>query len=349
MYEYTMILQKPDNTQPMLGDSWPGNTSGTLRGGANRFDRSDMLYVGTDGEEGEEPAFLDAELAEAGYYVMRTDWTNDDAIFMMADVAHHWGGGHQQPDCLQLNLYAYGETLLPDSGSYLYYGPERAQFARTASHSTVTIDDSNQDTSPATTHCFDSTDVLSFVDGEHSGYEGVTHRRQVLFARPTGQMPAYFVVIDRITGEGTHTVDQYWHFLPAPLETDAITARTALADGPNLLVQALQTDGVTMDEVESWVSFKYTEKEPRQAIRYRAEGELPKTFVTLLVPYAGASAPKLTARAEVDGDTIRATVEGEGYTDQLHASLESTDGGRAGLRRVDGGGEQVELVVIEGR
>ena len=48
----------------------------------------------------------------------------------------------------------------------------------------------------------------------------------------------YFIVIDKVTGEGTHTADQYFHFLPAPLELDADAhlARTGLTDGPNVLV-----------------------------------------------------------------------------------------------------------------
>ena len=95
------------------------------------------------------------------------------------------------------------------------------------------------------------------MDGSHDGYENITHRRQVLFARPTLRTPAYFILIDRISGTGTHTADQYFHFLPAPLirNSDLREARTALPDGPNLLVRGLRTDGVAMEEVPSEVSF----------------------------------------------------------------------------------------------
>lgn len=359
MYEYTMFLQKPDGTQPMLGDSWPGNTSGIVTAGAERFDRPDMLYVGTRGERGREPEYLDTRLPAAGYYVMRTDWLDPQAIYCLVDVAHRWGGGHQQPDALQINLFACGKTLLPDSGSYLYYGPDRQRFALTSSHSTVTIDDANQNTSPATLHCFASTDALSFVDGSHGGYEGVTHRRQVLFARPVGEMPAYFLVIDRITGEGDHTVDQYFHFLPAPLElrAEAHEARTALSEGPNLLVRALRTDGLLTEEVESWVSFQYTRKELRPAVRYRRQGALPATFVTLLLPYPGAEPPSLTAEElPLPGAALAVRVEASGFTDVLFAAEQPVDivlpglsvRGRAGLRRTNQAGDPVELAVIEG-
>jgi len=298
MYEYTMFLQKPDGTQPMLGDSWPGDTSGSVLAGGTRFSRPDMLYVGSRGKEGVAPTYLDTALDAAGYYVMRTDWIDPRAIYLLTDIAHRWGGGHQQPDALQINLYAYGKTLLPDSGSYLYYGPERAAFARTASHSTVTVDDANQDHSAATLNARSSSDALSFVDGSHNGYPEVTHRRQVLFARPGANSPGYFVVIDRLSGEGNHVLDQYFHFLPAPLQLvpESFEARTALPEGPNLLCRALRTEGISMQQVDSWVSFVYTQKEPRPAVRYRHEGELPATFVTLLLPYPGDQTPQVAAR-----------------------------------------------------
>ena len=320
MYEYTMILQKPDGTQPMLGDSWPGNTSGTLREGAKRFGRDDMLYVASNGREGRRPDFLDAALPEAGYYVMRTDWVDDRAIYAMVDVAHHWGGGHQQPDALQINLYAYGKTLLPDSGSYLYYGPERAAFARTSSHSTVTVDGKDQNTSPARLNAFFSSGLLSVVDGEHSGYEGVTHRRQVLFVRPREGAPAYLVVVDRVTGEGDRQVDLHYHFLPGPFTcaTGPLRAQSLLPQGPNLLVIALPGGGATMSEVPSWVSYVYTKKEPRPAIRLRRAGPLPATLVTVLVPYPGSVAPDVDVRemsVQGEGAPVAVEVSGSGFRD----------------------------------
>lgn len=359
MYEYTMFLQKPDGTQPMLGDSWPADTSGTVASGGRRFSRPDMLYVGTRGKEGSPPEYLDTALPRAGYYVMRTDWLDRQAVYLLTDIAHRWGGGHQQPDALQINLYAYGKTLLPDSGSYLYYGPERAAFARTSSHSTITVDDSNQNTSAARLNCRFTSEALSFVDGSHDGYPGVTHRRQVLFPRPDGQAPPYFIIIDRLTGEGSHGLDQYFHFLPAALALDheLFEAKTALPEGPNLLVRALRTEGLGMEQVDSRVSFVYTEKEPRPAVRYRLQGPLPATFVTLLCPYPGSEAPAISARevpmpgapgfvaVQVTGPWGTDTVYcGEGPSAVQFAGVSATS--RAGLIRSGDGGAPGAVTVV---
>ena len=361
MYEYTMFLQKPDGTQPMLGDSWPDNTRRIVAEGGRRFNRPDMRYVGSSGEEGAAPDFLDTQLPAAGYYVMRTDWVDPQAIYLFTDVAHRWGGGHQQPDALQINLYAYGKTLLPDSGSYLYYGPDRKRFARTSSHSTVVIDDENQSRDAAICHCFSSADALSFVDGSHQGYEGVTHRRQVLFARPVDGIPPYFLVIDRITGEGVHTADQYFHFLPGPMELEAgkAQARTAHPGGANVLVQAVGGTDVALEEVASWVSFVYTQKQPRPAVRYRQAGALPLTFVTLILPYEGVVPPELSV-TEMASDrgagAIAVRVKGTGFQDLLFAQETRaeivlpglTATARAGLVRTHSDGKEVRKVLVEG-
>ena len=352
MYDYTMVLQKPDGTQPMLGDSWPGDTRRVLRDGAERFDRADMLYVASLGTEGTPPAQLDMALPSAGYYVMRTDWADPQGIYVFTDVAHRWGGGHQHPDALQINLYAYGKTLLPDSGSYLYYGPERKRFGSTKSHSTVTVDDENQNHNPAVLNGFARTQDLSFVDGAHMGYEGITHRRQVLFARPVAGVSPYLVVIDRITGTGVHTVDQYFHFLPAPVKQGTLEIHTVLPDGPNLLVRAVSSKGVTMEAVESEVSFVYTEKEPRPAVRYRQERELPVSFVTLLVPYPGDEMPKIVASEMALEGAIGVRVEGDGFSDVVFATdqpvavseLGVTTVARAGLIRKMKGKTDVQVI-----
>jgi len=98
-------------------------------------------------------------------------------------------------------------------------------------------------------------------------------------------------------------------------------AKTALPEGPNLLVRALRTEGLGMEQVDSWVSFVYTEREPRPAVRYRLQGPLPATFVTLLLPYPGAEAPAIAAReVPVPGaaDFVAVQVTGPWGTDTVY-------------------------------
>jgi hypothetical protein len=216
----------------------------------------------------------------------------------------------------------------------------------------VTVDDDNQNHSAAVLNCFARTQDLSFVDGAQTGYEGITHRRQVLFARPVAGVPPYLVVIDRITGTGVHAVDQYFHFLPAPVKQGTLEMHTVLPDGPNLLVRAVFAEGVAMEAVDSEVSFVYTEKEPRSAVRYRQKRELPVSFVTLLVPYPGAVVPKIVASEMALEGAIGVRVEGDGFLDVIFATdepvvvseLDIKKGVRAGLIRTHNGKTETQVI-----
>ncbi len=349
MHEYTMFLTKPDGTQPALGDSWRARPLSLLARGAKFFKRDDMLFVATEGREGKRPDYLDTQLPAAGYYVMRTAWTDDpDGVYLLLDAARVWGGWHQHYDALGIILYAYGKTLTPDAGPFSYGHPLRRVFQSTAAHSTVCVDERNQNTSPCTLHAFFSSDALSFIDASQQGYEGVTHRRQILFARPVGGRPPYFIVIDRLSGKGAHTLDAHFHLLKSKVAVDAnrMEARTTSASGANVLVRAVYRDGVEFQCGKSWIMTSYGKKTDRPDVRFRQRRTLPAVFVTLLAPFKGAAAPKLTCaligRPDPAG-AIAVEVKSASGRDVLFAALEPAEAtfrgvavaGRAGLLRWD--------------
>jgi len=106
-----------------------------------------------------------------------------------------------------------------------------------------------------------------------------------------------------------------------------------------VLVRAVATDDIAIEEVESWVSFRYTEKEPRPAVRYRYKGALPATFVTLLVPYEGVTPPSLSAAilpATDQPGTVGLRVDGGVAVDTLLAG-----DGQASLLRTGPDGREL--------
>ena len=348
MHDYTLFLTKPDGTQPDLGDSWRGRQGAILARGSEIFDRPDMAFVGSGGEKGERPAYLDTQLPETGYFVMRTSWTDDpDGLYLCFDAARHWGGWHQHFDSLGIILYAHGRTLTPDAGPFAYGSPLRAQFQGTAFHSTVTVDEGNQNTSGCRVHAVRMVDGFSFADAEHAGYEGLLHRRQILFARPEQGGGGYFVVIDRITGEGQHTLDAHFHLPPGPVVGTSNEIRTDFPEGGNLLVRGLAGGALSIET--SWIMTGYGKKADRPDVRFRRTGALPAVFVTLLVPYRGQEVPSCTARlagAATAAGTVAVEVRAGGVRDLLFAAPDTralaVDGfaglGQAGLVRRDGEG-----------
>ncbi len=360
MYEFLMYLAKPDGTEPMLGDAWPGSWAGALRTGQTNFGRQDMAWLLTNGAEGQPPADISHSFPHANYHVMRSAWLDPDARWLLFDTAP-WGGGHQQPDNLHIIVYAYGTTLLPDSGSYLYYGDGRAWHARTSSHSTLTVDDTNQNKSPGHLEAWHSDDVIDYADGWHEGYEGITSRRRVLFARPD-----YWAVLDTVaaTGEagaGEHTVDQHFQCAPGDLTVEGDAATLVSEAGPGLSITPLRAEGVSAEKLDGWVSWVYTKREPRPVLRIRREGELPVSYLTLLMPFADQPAA-ISARelplVEASPTSAAVEVRFADHTDYLFMAdevrqfrveeIDLTGRCRAGLVRVDAAGVPIACSLVDG-
>lgn len=266
---------------------------------------------------------------------------------------------HQHYDALGIILYAYGETLTPDAGPFAYGHPLRRAFQSTAAHSTVCVDERNQNTSPCTRHRFFSNDALSFIDASHEGYKGITHRRQILFVRPIDGVQPYFVVMDRLTGKGRHKADLHFHLLKSEVAVDRehMAVRTTRANGANVLITALKKDGITFECRESWIMTGYGRKTERPDVVFKQDCELPTAFVTLLVPFTGVTPPRLSCQL-TDGveaiDAIGVKVESEQIREIIFAGVgpgeEKLKGvevsGRAGLLRWDSTGDLVRQVLV---
>ncbi len=362
MHEYLMYLSKPDGTVPMLGDAWPGSVGGYLRTGRDFFGREDMRWLLSEGAEGVPPAEVSHSFPYASYHIMRSAWLDRDARWLLFDTAP-WGGGHQQPDNLQVIVYAYGATLLPDSGSYLYYGEGRAEHARTSSHSTLSVDEANQDRSPGHLECWHSEELLDYADGWHQGYPEITSRRRVLFVKRAGLKtgPSYWALLDTVSGEGEHTVDQHFQCAPGELTIDDNTATAITKAGPGLTMLPLRLEGAQMEKIEGWVSYAYTKRERRPVLRIRRQGPLPASYVTLLLPFRDEPL-RMQARelALADPSASAAAIEVafEDHTDYLlmadeqrqfevpEVSLSATC--RAGMLRVDANGQPLACALVEG-
>lgn len=365
MHEYSMFLTKPDGSQPSLGDSWGGRPLRLIQRGGEFFHRPDMVFVGTGGREGQRPNYLDTSLPAAGYYVMRTSWNDDpDGAYLLLDAAHQWGGGHQHYDALGIILYAHGRTLTPDAGPFSYGHPLRKVFQSTAAHSTLCVDETNQNTAPCALHAFQSLDGLSFIDASHAGYPDVTHRRQILFARPADGVPAYAVVIDRVTGQGRHKLDLHFHLATGETVVDPehMQVQTAFAKGGNVLVRAIQRQDMVVSNEPSWIMTGYGRKAKRPHVRFQKHRALPATFVTLLLPFKGSQAPKLEAVLIGEPDPagiISIDVRSAHGRDLLFAGVApgvTTIGpigkgkvkvaGRAGLLRLDPAGAPRRQIIV---
>ena len=297
MCEIPMKLALPDGTNPQFGDSWegkPGQYRGKFKQWADLFKREDFRFMATGGIQGKAPDDTAFALKESGFYSLRSGWDRD-AICLVLKCGPD-GGYHCQPDNGTFVLYAGGRHLMPDSGSYIYSGdPEgRAWFRQTKVHQTLTLDGRNSAYAPKLLR-WNPGKNLDVLVVENESYPGLTHRRAVLFVEKQ-----FFVIVDEAMGTATGNLDLHFQLAPGKMNVNDQTKAvgSTFESGWNVFIQAVEQPGLELEAEEGQVSFVYTKKQSRPALRYRlakdtAEG---RRFITVVIPYPARSAPGITTR-----------------------------------------------------
>jgi hypothetical protein len=317
---------------------------------AGRFWEDALWLLGTDGADAfaalrSEAPLPHAALRSSGYYVARNDWSSG-ADYLCFDCGPQAAGlrrddvpsaAHGHADCLSVVVMLGGKNVLIDPGFYCYNGdPEwEVHFRRTRAHNTVTVDGADQArhvskmawarTYDARLEGWSADGRLAWVRGTHNGYtrssDPVSHRRTA-WLRPNG----YVVLYDEICGTGSHDVEATFQFAPGTLRLD--TGRAVLDDrfelwwmsaGPLHAQMFSGGDG----PADGWMapSLGVRHAAPRLALRGTLAGGR-MVLVTLLVDRRRAICRGLDPHAR-EG-ILRATLEGEGWSDIVLASQTGT-------------------------
>ena len=303
MCEVYVKLGLPDGSSAQFGDtSSPVRWRRMLRKWADFFGRQDLLYCASGGKEGEAPEETAFALEPSGFYSMRSGWEDGATCLVLKCGAD--GGWHCQPDNGTFELFAGARRLMPDSGTYIYHGDAKAQaarawFRRTKVHQTMTLDGRDSAYAARLVQWKPGGDVDTLVV-ENGSYEGLTHRRAVLFVRKE-----FFLFVDDALGPAAGEVDLHFQLAPgAPVVSKThMSFRTSFEKGANVLVKALKQPGMSLEEEEGWVSYHYGKRSRRPGYSFRmtkGEGTKGLRFVTLVVPWEGKRPP--AAQVSVVGD-----------------------------------------------
>ena len=235
MYDYNLYAAMPNGYLAPVNDSGRSNIRRSLQQAAEFFpERTDFLWMATEGEEGARPARDSYAFPYSGYLVMRSGWDADD-LYMLFDVGP-FGYGHQHEDKLSLVTYAYGRQHVVDPGNYRYDNSKWRQHTLSAfGHNTVMVDGEGQRRRGAQSrwdyvvkeplpHTWISKPDFDYAAGifdEGYGSEKdrtVTHRRRVLFVKPVEGEAGYWVVSDLMTpsDEGVHRYEALFHLDVSP-------------------------------------------------------------------------------------------------------------------------------------
>jgi len=244
--------------------------------------------------------------SHGGYQVLRGSSEGTFASFRCGSLLDRFS----QIDMLHLDVFWRGHNVLVDGGSYLYNGPQQwhEHFCRTGSHNTVQVDDRDQMVQlrrfknvyriEARLLKFEDTDEWSFCEGEHYGFlrkpQNCVHRRSVLFVKDD-----MWIVVDRVTGSGTHKVRLQWLAGEFPYHFDKDSGSLELTTPDGLFsVSTRGADGLPLasnvacgrtEKPRGWLSRHYGHKVAVPSFVVEQMTEMPITLISIL----GAGKPEV--------------------------------------------------------
>jgi hypothetical protein len=237
--EFALYAHRPDGVIPALSDSDSDGYLDVLELAGRLFSRPDFVYVASKGKKGTPPPEKYVNFSEAGYFIQRSGWGENetafaDERFLIFDCGPLGDGGHGHYDALSIEVAAGGRPLIIDPGRFTYHEDHfnwRRRFKGTAAHNTV---------------CVDGLDQTRYYCGKPKGpiaeayllerlsapnfdvlrgcvtsplYDAV-HTRSIFFI--AGE---YWVVVDKLSGELPHDYDLRFHLAPEAMNHTVIQKR----------------------------------------------------------------------------------------------------------------------------
>ena len=316
--DFSLHVHKPDGSVPSLSDGDARGFLDLLREGAGLFGRADMLYVATQGREGTPPSERVAHFDSGGYHIVRSDWDNIDAQYLVFDCGPLGEGNHGHFDCLNFELAAHGRSLIVDPGRYTYSEAGainwRVRFRGTAVHNTVCVDGCNQTryepkpTQPGTRHAAGT--VRHKIGGPAPDAHLVEHHHSTAFDLLHGQARSheydavhdrciafvdrrYWIVSDWLRAGSEHDYTLNFQLGEhAQGHADLDTDDTVHLSTPGLLLLQPARSGQWARLQPSWVSARYGDKQAAPALQTTARAH-HVDFDTVLAPWLSGE-PRLT-------------------------------------------------------
>lgn len=300
--KFSYTVHKPDGFIPAINDGDCNSYLPLLKKAFAHYPDLHLQYVLTQGETGLPPMKRSQGFKDSGYYILRSDWSAKpytDARYLLFDCGPLGFGSHGHYDVLNIEVAAYGHSLVVDPGRYTYSENSqdnnnwRHYFKGTAAHNTVVVDGLDQipyqcgrpvDSEPAATvKHFVTATGFDFVHGQVVSHQyPVVHGRMIFFMHPE-----YWIITDLLTSEKSHSYDLYFHLASKAQDQTKIASsdQCHVISSPNLLIsqpKALDTQ-VTIEQ--GYVSPEYGIKHPAPVIRFSKQRGGTTSFHTVLYPY----------------------------------------------------------------
>lgn len=279
MLDFTAGYTRPDGLAPQIGDNDDGRFL-PLDDYAKRDSRS-HLHLFEQAGRGYVPSTGSSAFPAGGYYVMRHDGVY--VLIRCGDTGMYGRGGHAHNDQLSFEL-AYGEQpLIEDPGTYTYYTDRelRPLFRSTAFHSTLRIDEGEQNEMPEWPRFplggRSRAEAIEWVPGSSGGvFVGRHHGFEYLSApalheRRFELTGRELTIVDSVVSAGDHALA--WTFPLGPGGTLILSGDRAVVDFDRVKLTIEAEAGTELAVRDGLYSPGYGRKEPRQFVVARGRSE----------------------------------------------------------------------------
>ena len=290
MLDFVNDYTRPDSLAPQVGDADDGRFLPLADYGCPEH-RSHLHLFAQAGIE-YRPAWHSAAYPHGGYWIMRADDTY--VLVRCGDVGVGGLGSHAHNDALSFELTVGGQPLVVDPGSYLYTADPvaRNRFRSTAFHSTLQIDDSEQnplredslfameDRRRAKMLRWEPSETGALFVGRHHGYADLkspaTHTRTLELDAPSRVLK----IIDMVASSGSHQLS--WTFPLAGGEARAGDGRVT-ATFENGVRLEIEAQGLDFWVEPGWMSPSYGRRVAVPFVRARRRSEPGEDITELLL------------------------------------------------------------------
>lgn len=299
MADYMFYIATPELGFPMFGNTArPVSTKREKSGLGSSFQEASKRFKDpkygalAEGRWDLLPANGSAAYKKAGFYVFRNNWKPEQVYMALHCSPQGINPYHDQQDNGTFELRAYGRWLMPDTGFYLYghSSEDREWHRKTHRHPTLTVDRKDTNVAGQFVKWESGRDQDMVCVENQSYYPSLLHRRTVWFAAKESK--PFFVILDEAIGDAAGNLEI--HFPMAPGEIDLNKSDNSICTkfpDANLLVRIYGKAPIVLSEEKGWTSDQYGKRTERQAVSAGYQGLAPFSFVSILLPYQGTSAP----------------------------------------------------------
>lgn len=303
--QFSLFAHKPDGFIPSISDGDSRCFLDLLEQGYQVYGGEALRYVFSKGTSGIPPNERSKGFYDSGYFILRSGWGNDgesyeDERYLLFDCGPLGAGNHGHLDLLNIEIAAYGRSLIVDPGRYTYDESSeinwRVRFRETAAHNTVVVDGKNQTRYQfhKTRHkilgpppdyelkTFSTQPGFDFLHGIARSHEyPVTHERKIFFVSPD-----YWIISDLLVAEELHNYDLFFHLSDEAFERISVdrTEDALLIYAPHLVLAQPRAADIHLTIEEGYVSRTYGMKHLAPIVKFSSK-IASLCFHTVVFPY----------------------------------------------------------------